>query len=124
MFLAFLHYLTLPPRSNLDPWGEHTDLRLWEALQAVQLSAAVSQMAGGLAARMDQGGDNLSVCGGKGRGEGPTYETMQCRLPPLLLILSPVVPPSVAQVGQRQLFCLARALLQVRPMTCVNHMCV
>ena len=51
------------PRSNLDPWGEHADVRLWEALQAVQLSAAVSQLAGGLTARMDQGGDNLSVCG-------------------------------------------------------------
>ena len=62
--------ILLSPRSNLDPWGEHSDVQLWEALQAVQLSAAVSQLAGGLAARMDQGGDNLSVGVGGWWGEG------------------------------------------------------
>lgn len=61
-------------RSNLDPWSRFDDARLWDALDAAQLKAAVSAL-GGLDARMAECGDNLSA-------------------------------------GQRQLLCLARALLQ------------
>lgn len=44
----------VPPgtlRSNLDPWGQFEDGRLWEVLKAAQLGSAVSAL-GGLDARM------------------------------------------------------------------------
>ena len=48
-------------RGNLDPWGIHSDPRLWEALEAVQLKSVVRELEGGLHARMAEAGDNLSV---------------------------------------------------------------
>jgi len=48
-------------RGNLDPWGMHPDSRIWEALGAVQLKRVVSELEGGLHARMAEAGDNLSV---------------------------------------------------------------
>ena len=50
-----------PIRGNLDPWETHSDARLWEALEAVQLKSVVRELGGGLDARMAEAGDNLSV---------------------------------------------------------------
>ncbi len=66
---------TGPVRRNIDPFNEHTDRRLWEVLEEVQLKDALADMAGGLDADIAEGGSNFSV-------------------------------------GQRQLFCLARAVLK------------
>jgi len=62
-------------RSNLDPFGEHADQELWQALDKVQLKECIADMQGQLQADIQKGGSNLSV-------------------------------------GQKQLICLARAIVK------------
>ncbi|XP_075236831.1 putative multidrug resistance-associated protein lethal(2)03659 isoform X2 [Lycorma delicatula] len=48
-------------RKNLDPFDEYSDSVLWNALQAVELKEAVSDLPDGLNAKMSEGGTNFSV---------------------------------------------------------------
>eukprot|EP00887_Chlorella_sp_A99_P004200 scaffold15.g4200.t1 len=107
-------------RSNLDPWDGFEDERLWEVLRMVQLAGVVSAH-GGLDARMQEAGNNLRQASGGPLGllryvvaatlapPQPEPRLSQPTAPPTPPLLS---RPTPCSVGQRQLFCLGRALLQ------------
>ena len=47
-------------RSNLDPWKEHSDAKVWDVLQKVCLDTVATDI-GGLEALISENGGNLSV---------------------------------------------------------------
>jgi ABC-type multidrug transport system fused ATPase/permease subunit len=48
-------------RNNLDPFDEHTDAALWDALERAQIAPAIRSLSDGLNAEVGEGGDLFSV---------------------------------------------------------------
>jgi len=46
-------------RYNIDPFNEHSDTDIWQALERVQLKSIVEELEGGLDAPVEENGQNV-----------------------------------------------------------------
>ena len=79
-------------RYNLDPFNQHSDTALWDALEAVQLKQLVSNLTNKLSTLMSENGSNLSV------GESQLICVARALLKPSRLLL---VDEATANVDRR-----------------------
>ena len=91
---------------NLDPFESYSDSDLWRALESAHLKTFVSGLEEELQHHIAEGGENLRYIA------KIVYYIILNSLVTMLLNEEPLFPLLLSSVGQRQLVCLARALLR------------